>query len=368
MNKKYVWYLFKQWIPVFAVTFAILASIFWMTVTTMSIEITVYEGEEGLLYYNTVESGLLGISIPALLVASFYPVFVYSYRYSKTQADIYSQAPFKERELKAIRLTLGIILLLVAFTVVYWLGIMIVAIRQATEVPWGNNIIADYNYLGYFMAYWILLVFIILQYFICSFLAQLGNRPLDSIIYIILGQLILAFAVLGIYLYLETMVSYRDIKYYAFSWANYSIYTPIYAHYELCNSIIVGIGTVSMNVSDWLSMSGFIVLGLGAGFLSYFLKDPSGEHYGKPGARNIYISILPHIAMFIVALAITQSVVYHIVYMLLFFVLWSVGYMMILVYLNRGFRLKKRDWIIFGSVCAGVFTLYLVAIAVYSSY
>lgn len=95
---------------------------------------------------------------------------------------------------------------------------------------------------------------------------------------------------------------------------------------------------------------------MGIGALSFFVKQPSGEYYAVPGARNKYHKIILYGAIGLVhillgALLGRLNIIFLgaelnlTVYLVLF--IWS--YIIIVIF-DKKFKISMNDWIILGSI------------------
>lgn len=357
--KKHLRYEIKRLLSSQIANFIWMAAVIWISFTTMSISNTVFPG--GYTSFSAT-SGLLQILIAVTCSCFFLPFAVFDYRYKKNRADTFLQLPLKEGELKRTRLLLCLIMFLIAFTVVYWVGIGIIGIRIATFVASGNQVLMNYNFLGYLYVYLFLLLFLTAEYFINSYLIQLGNNSSDSALYCLFGQLILGFALVAPLLYASTYFGVEYESYYFPFTNSYSVISPAVYLYIGFNKFILGYNLNPFEYgswipSEWISFFMPMVLGAVAAILLFIQKDPSGEHFGRNGERHPAIKVLPHgMALVLGILSLSGGL------SLLLMVLWGLGYYFVLAYLNRGFKIKKNDLIIMISCIALVILLYIIGI------
>lgn len=367
--KKHIRYELKEMLSPIIATFIVMAAIFWIYMMNNNITQTYYNTLQGIIAYNTGESGLICFTILAMLATVYLPLYTFSYRYKKNRADAYLQLPLKEGELKRIRLITSICLLLIVVTIVYWVGVSIEAYRVASFTTLYDSSggirqeAAPYNFIGYLYAYFFLLLFVAAEYFINSYLIQLGNNPGDSLLYCIFGQVILGLIVFAPWAYSSAYLGVSSNTAINFGFT-FSFASPMVYMHQVFNNYITGQGNLfygTWTFATYCSFLGPILIGIGAAIILFFQKDPSGEHYGKNGERHPAIKIIPHGAFGLTGLLTICGT-------LSFFslIFWALGYYFVEVYLNRGLKIKKVDLIIMLSVIALILILYVVGIIVAS--
>lgn len=368
-NRKFLIYQLKSWIPIFAVSFAFMAIVFWIDMASTNLL-----DRSGVRYYYSLFSvyggtGVLSALIPPMILTLIYPLFIFDYRYKKNKGDTFLQLPLKEGQLKRTRLNIALGMLLVAFTLTYWIGVLILLFRVNTasisqEMLDEGYKISNYNFLGFLWIYLFALVFLSVEFFTNAFLAQLGNTLHESYIYMVMGQVILLLIEFSFHFYISWGIMKESFFYDGFKPATFSLGTPIYLAYYLFNDYTAGSPYAtspafgSMDVSLWFNLFVPLVVGIGAAFGLYLVRDPSGEYYGKPGPRNIPISIIPHVFYFLIGLLLFGFL--NLPIFLMFMLLFALSYYMTLVFIYRSFRVNKRELIIMGAVCAGILVLNLI--------
>lgn len=392
MNKKsYIKWQIKELLPMYIISFIILATIFWLTVSTSSLMPTHYvDGDGGHHSYISASTWppLFAILIPALLVSLFLPFFSFSYQRKRTHADFYYQLPFKKNELRRTNLLISYTVLAIAITIIYWIGVLFIFIKQFQTNSNNEYFIAHpyyYNYLFFLPYYFALLVGISLKYFISSFFISLGTRNGDTLLYLVFGQLSLAFFVESILflawagtkfngsdsLWMLDALSYTPSP----SWLETIRLTIIFA--QLTTTGEVGLSAGDM-VTRIVSSVAYLLLGC---FLTWYIlfkkKDPSGEDAGKGLPTTPLAMAIPHI--FALMTGLYTSCGYGIYgalgismfwtffpSMLMSLIMWGVAYYFFIVVANATFHFKKINWIIFSSVTGVVVILGIVYLIIFT--
>lgn len=368
MNKKALikWQI-KELLPIYIISFVLIAVIFWFTIMASRMMPTVYGFEEGSdnIYINYYEATppLFAIIIPTLIASTIWPIAIFSYQTSHIRSDFFCQIPLKEKELRKIRIFLNLTILEVITTFVYWIGILFIATAQmSANANEAYFIIFPYYYqYGYFVLYYLILVIAIaLNFFVSSYFISLGTRTIESIMYLIFGQLFLAFVFTSILLPINSIASYKErnatlanlvSSLPSFSWLESCMLTNVMNQLIMKSSYSIdGIELIARIVSE----IGYLLVGAACIYVMMAKKDPSGEYAGKPMPINTYISLYPHIFSLMTGLLIATGIglLSQAVTGWMCYILWAGAYYFIIVAVNGGFHFKVRNWIYFGAVCS----------------
>lgn len=105
MNKKaFIKWQVKELLPVYIISFALLAVIFWFTILNSNLLPKVFEnyGPDGTLngtylyYYNALPP-LFAIGVPVIILSFVLPFGTFSYQTSHIRSDFFYQVPLKEK-------------------------------------------------------------------------------------------------------------------------------------------------------------------------------------------------------------------------------------------------------------------------------
>lgn len=133
-------------------------------------------------YSNTSN---VGIIITIFALASYImPIFMNKYRYNKKLANRNFSSPISRRALFNVNFLIGLINIIVFYTIFYFLGMLIVAIKMT-----------NYAIKFYIPLYFVILLIGICIYTFNYFIASRANKALDAFIFIIMYTFIFALLV-----------------------------------------------------------------------------------------------------------------------------------------------------------------------------
>ena len=376
MNKKaFVKWQIKELLPVYIISFAILAVVFWFSVLNSSLLPNVYEDYQGvphLQYYNAFPP-IYAIGVPVILLSFVLPFGTFSYQTSHVRSDFYYQIPLKEKELRRLRLSLNLAIALIIISVVYWIGILLIYLRQ-TSLNSQSEYFKDqpffYSYI-YFLPYYLVLLFsFACNYFISSYFVSLGTRTLDSVFYLIFGQFVLGLTIFSLILLITSLSNENStLSELMAAMPSPSFIEPMCVTYLFASLAFRNFQiTVLETIVRIVSCTCFLSLGSFLGWYMLFgKKDPSGEYAGKGSPINFYTSLYPHffaaVVGFFMATFIGTGATYGIVIIApIFFILWAATYYFSIVLINGGFHFNSKNWIISGGV---TLTIVVLTILVY---
>lgn len=186
---KYLWYEIKKNLSAILIITGICTLIYVLAVSTMEMTHTwTWLDEYGNLKTN------MQINEPAFsLIASmlgllcfFVPTMVFSFKMDKRAVDCYYALPLKKEKLYLAKTLLGLVLIILPFTVAYWLGFLALSLRE------GN----PYN-MGYYVpAYFGMILYAALLFGFNSFFFTRANKPTDGIAFMLAYAGLFAFVVL----------------------------------------------------------------------------------------------------------------------------------------------------------------------------
>ena len=403
--KKYIIYTLKRYIPLFAVTFAVCFSSFFFTATAIPTSTQYYINpyNDSMYYYGSIfsvaDSGLIVLAIPLIVFSTILPFFANSYRYSLKSADMFNQIGKGKRSIRFVNNFVLLIACIVSFTAAFIFGLSVIILKQLPNLGRPDEILdygdgtklvttyLVYNYGFYLLAYLVLIVVAINNYFISYFFVTRGNNFINSAICLVMGELILGVGLMtpiwyisfqagirggntGFIIDFSTLIGTRSA----------TIISPIVWIYGLFNYLITGTGNsfiidnfnnISTGQQITSTVLSFVCLAafFGAGVLGllYFLKEDesSGELAGKAPGRDKFQIILFHTGFGIISLwecfgiGVTNVAIsfgLSLPLMASSIVFTGAMYYVFLGLLRRNFRPDKKEVIIMASVL-GVNTL-----------
>lgn len=180
--KKYFLYRLKQCFKPF-----ILLLVFGLVIYVMPLCIKDYsywndpqplpEGYPEYLYRN-VNLYLVEILIAAGLMAVITPVYMFAYKMNKRSVDMYYSLPVTRTTIFAVHFLAGLVCLYAAYTLSYWIGFVVAAIK-----------IRRLKLVYYLYIYLSTLIPVFAIYAVSTFLYTRANTVIDGIVFIIAGFL-----------------------------------------------------------------------------------------------------------------------------------------------------------------------------------
>ena len=292
--------------------------------------------------------GVLYLTIPTIISTILFAVKTFSYRYTKESADMHMSLPFKEREIKWIRMIVFTIALVFIFTITYFSSVTIYYVRATEKYKIASETF-PVKYSHFFLLYLLSLLSIITTYFIALVFGNLANRGGRSFLYILLSQVILGLLVLlPLIFYMNEIVGNEETEFtkwlggldrFTFS---YSLVTPIEFLSQFFKVLLIGSRPDSIAPNYVLPFIVYSLFGIGSGVLIALIKDPSGEYAGDRKNRNKFFSIIIHLAFFsLIFLPLTNldglAIVIYVLCITLYYIFLSV--------LGGSFKLNKFDLI-----------------------
>ncbi len=385
-KKKFIWQQIKEMLPVYIITIILLAAIFWLTSMNSRLAPSYYSNYDGAYYvsYSTAWPPLFAILIPSLLASMALPFICFIYQRKRVRADFFYQLPFKKKEYRRYVLLINLVILLVAITIIYWIGVLIMFCQQIHMNSIDEYLKMSpfyYNYLIFIAYYFYLIICIGLNFFISAFFISLGTRTIDSILYLIFGQLFIAFIFMTLVFaiwgfnrwivetsneWIVSLISYTASP----SWLEIvrgTIHTCIYMAKGEFNIETGELVTRIVSICLYLLLGG-----LATWYMLFIKKDPSGEYAGKGVPTNTFTASFPHAFAFMLGIyvasigAITNYGLLSIPSISMSFIMWGIAYYFYIVLTNGGFHFNKKHWIAFGSVAGFTLMLSVAYIILYN--
>lgn len=386
MKSKYIQRLiFKDWFPLIIV---------FLTVATLSFiiylsNLDIYES-----LYNRAGPQMLVVSmtVPFTLLAFIMPLFVYNYKFSLKSSDTFYQLPFKEKEMRNLRVITGLISIISSLVICFLIGFIFFIIRYYTSpttiertfysyyydaaTDTGKPIAETASYLknAFYPGMFILvlpiaMVGIALEYFISCFLVSLTNKPFTAILFNGSIQLFLLLIIPSIFLMIEhfsdTPNDFGQCQLYALILAPGLMFAnglPSYlsASFIMNNQPVLGSleGLTSFVFAASISLA--VIIGAVAAFLVFYMKEPSGEHSGNYGLNKatynfaIYLSAIP-----VVLLLASLDGKNLSLYLFLDAVIVAGYYFLNTMFLGT-FKIKKYHYFIIGGLAALLLIAYFI--------
>lgn len=377
--KKYVFFTLKRFVPFFVISMAI----FFVISLTMFVNVPViheYYESEGMRYLESdLDGAQLIVIVMAVLLFGFTavsPIIANSYRYSLRSADFYNQIG---KGHKNVRLVNNIILLtavILSFTVAFIFGSVILGIKNVIVMGQGEKIETFgesthyvipfmYHYAYLVPMYFMLLIGGVVNYFISYFLVTRANNALNSVITLVLGQIILGLGLMTPSWYLGILTDGGVSIPYLAGVKTPTMISIVALSLYLFSSLFNGEGFISdpfylTQNSDYVGLVLAIIalilfFALGAYSMLKFFKEEetSGELAGKPQGRDKLQNIIFHVGAGILGLwyltlsgSLNRLGMMEIIGVFSFIpsiVVYGALYYVFYGLLRRNFRLTKKD-------------------------
>ena len=170
--KKYFLYELKKYLWTLVILTAVCAIPYIVGVATMEMFYE-YTTEYGTTVRYIQDSQITNVFIELLILLFVVPALVYSFKMTKRGVDGYYSLPIKREKLYFVATMVGLILVLVPFTVSFWGGFLTLALRA--ENP--------YNMSWYVPAYFAGVCFAIFLYGVNAFVYTRANRVVDGLVF-----------------------------------------------------------------------------------------------------------------------------------------------------------------------------------------
>ena len=349
-TNKFVLWQIKKWLPLFIVT-ALIVLVF-------------------------LRSNIVLIDSSTMSVFSFIafitPLFVFGERFDKGAADAYRAFPANKLQIKRIKVLIMLGYLVALITVTYFAGVIFYIVSHGSSEAAQYQQFYEYDPFGmikagggsFFVSYLLLIVYTVSTYLFNCTLASLGNFLLSSIIYISAGTLLLTATVPA---FILTFATKNGLKTYLIDCLSNLDFLGVGGTYGKQFGIQMILGKMyelpafvntSLSTATIVILSILFVIELAVGVLCFFLKDPSGEHYSMPGARDerhkivIYASYVVTFMIIAFLSALMGSALPELfnVYVIVLFILTAISTYISMVVFNKRFALNKKELIVLASI------------------
>ncbi len=351
--KKYILHEFKTNLPLFIV-FTVLSSLYaFLNAGTYSFAIS----------STTIVLSSHGIALSFMVVpfifALIFPLTIFSYRYSRSSTDFYYQIAIDKRFFKRAKAILGLVVLLIVFTLTYLCGSLILLINYFTTSLQEGEKLAEFHFEGLVFSYPFLILTLLTSYAFSFFLGSLGSSNKDKILLFIFGSVLLFLTPGALYFTLvnlfdlskvgadttilnPTFLSLSPIT--SFEFSRYLV-TNFCSHGNL-NYFGSGVAQISMLVSYLVQ----IILGVLAFIFTFNREERSGEYALISGAYDIITYLIPHLSFLSVGLYVaftfySMGLSSFFILSIFFLFVYYASYYFALVWYYKKLKLPKKDFI-----------------------
>lgn len=351
----------KKWLPIILVFGIIGASYFWTTTLNLKLTFGYSTGSDN-RYIADFNTALGDIYAIGMIMATVMPFFVYSYRYSRVAADSFNAFPAKQNKIRNTKLFLGLGVIAALFTAIYLIGILILLGRYL-QTPLQQNITASFirerysiNFGPYVLSYFVILSFVVLQYFFNCFFVSLGNNFICSFIFMILANVSLIFFVIANESYLLGLI-HTEVSNDALLRFGGMVNDGIILNNAL--SPMIRGHELSSNLDKCFLMMFITLLVRVAGLIGCLVtREVSGEYFGLPGTRNIGTKFVLYVyySLMMILLAFALNEITTLPFIFVLVIIGCVSCYLVSVIIYKSFKLNKIEWMVFG-ILAGQMVL-----------
>ena len=263
---------------------------------------------------------ILAIFAPLLILSTIAPLFANSYRYKLKSVDTFYQVKEGEKTIRAINSIVFILMLLAiytaSFTLVYFILLIKLSILNGQSfVVEGLNVTRYfymYNFGFYLLAYFFIVIIVILNYFISSYLVTRSNNLFNSILTLIAGHVALIMVFVTICYYPAVFLSRFGVSNYLDGQWIFGIHSPspISLFIYICFAYTPLIDTCPIEkIAYMYTLSGtfqitifiisiitFVTISAYCTYRFFSENTMSGEYAGKPNGRSKMQEFIFHLA------------------------------------------------------------------------
>ena len=224
MKRYFIYELKKNFWPLVILT-AISAGLYLVTLSYFN---PVSRYAEDSVVINTPPLSTVMIELCILCIVA--PILMYSFKMNKRSVDAFYSLPIKREKIYLVKTLVGLLLVLIPYTLSYWLGFLSVVVRE------------NHYHLVYFVSGYFLSVFLaVCLYGVNAFAFSRANRIVDGIVFMVFYTFILCLFVgllSGFFPKLNDKVNAGDYIIYSilFGWAD--DISRLIAGKEIYNSLI----------------------------------------------------------------------------------------------------------------------------------
>lgn len=388
MNK-YVIRTIKKYIPIFAILFLMVSSLFLLDVNLNSGSFFRENTTAIIKSFKPAEKCLMYI-LPLLIVSAFAPFFANSYRYSLKKADFYLQLGKSNKKIRYINNIVLYVGLIAIYTFIFSLFTLILFCKDTsnlalngTSAAFGRTYFVP-NYGIFYLIYIICLPISAGTYLFSYFLITRSNNLLNSIITFICGYIVVIFLVLATFGYaveIENIVIgnlnlYKQPQVFLYG----SFISPFYyissslGQYMLSEELRVFSKLSDISIASLVINSAiFIFISIISTMAFIKEEESSGEYFGSTKGRGRLQDILFYIASaFMMLWAGPASQLFAVnphnfdLFFFLFLPLAFIAFYILNSLKNRNFKITKNDLKVYLPIYSIFFvsflTIFLIAV------
>ena len=328
----------------FTILFATIAA-----VMPMQTRVQNYDGTVTMVTNTCLLSVMGGITILMCFVA---PVLVYAFKMNKRCVDCYYALPLKKNKLYFVKTLIGLLFVVVPFTVAYWITFLIFLIRP-------NN---PYDMVWFVPAYFGLLFFAVCLYGYNAFAFTRANSVLDGIAFMVGYQSVLFLVVLLF-----------------FVWSNGQLFSAQYLldFIPQWGSIFFAVQMEARVLGSELTQSDLSYLGLNMTAMTFIMpllrgvagyallfgllkKDKAEDSQQVCESWFGYKTLIPIFTATIIGLIVGLLLELSFSLSVVVFVMFAVAAFVLMIVWRRKFVFGKVGWIVYGISLGAAIVLALI--------
>lgn len=292
------------------------------------------------------------------------PLFTNTYRYSLRALDTFYQIPKNKKVIRYANNLTVFLFLLVAFSLSYWLAVMILTIRQGVtnspgfNMPEGYAALPMYHFQYYLLAYLFIILTIPSQFFVSYYLITRSNNFFSSFIILVLGEVVMIASMFSV-IYLIYTFSNNELYILRFGYMDFSAIFPIALSENIFRNLIVNnkLPVINFDVALTVELIISAILYVAISALAIFKfvneKESSGEYSRSAVGRDKLQRIISHAGFAVIGLLLASFIgtgtAYFVSLKIILFITGIIQYAAIyyvfIGLLNRNFKIKKNDLI-----------------------
>lgn len=361
----------KKWLPLFAVLSVLVFGVVMIQASSsqMTYESQIYFQE--VPYFSVPNfSGLQLVTNMMMIPVCVIPFFVFSHRFDKNAADAYKAFPAPKRKITRTKILIGGAFILALTIITYWSFVGILGARYAAtpivETMRGYQYNRyTYYFIWYLPAFFYIVLSVLTSYAFSCTLVSFGNNGLSSFIYLVAGNIILYIGIYSLmysFVYLNVNIKTGSDLYYMFRGGNNAWFGTHIGRVDFISETFHDLVTQNKILTNESFFSLGRMIGyfsfmaeIAIGVLCFFVKEPSGEYYGAPGARKELHKTIIYAGMAVGLLAIADALSYGWNFNasdILMIMIVSVVIYFTMVIFDKRFNLSKIEAIVLISLVA----------------
>ena len=301
------------------------------------------EGEVSVVTNSPLISVMASIMCFTCFVA---PVLVYAFKMNKRSVDCYYALPLKKSKLYLVKTLIGLLLVLIPFTVAFWVTFLIFLIRP-------NN---PYQMVWFVPAYFGLIFFAVCLYGYNAFAFTRANSTVDGIVYMIGYQSVLFMVILLPYLWSQgELFSWEYLLDFIPGWGATCFAT------QMDKMAIASDSTAVVSISAMTFIMPLVRALAGYGLLFFLLKYDKAEDAQQVSESWLgYKTLIPIFTATIIGLFVGMLLEVSLSVSVVIFVMLAVAAFVLIIVWRRKFVFGKTGWIVLGAGLSAAIVLAVI--------